>query len=85
MSEIAKCPMCGKNATEMLFGAGWAQTGFSCCGFSAHTIKKWNQYAAAMELAKKLKELSQCDINTQYAHIEKQVEAAERRVLEVFR
>jgi hypothetical protein len=45
----------------------------------------WKKYAAAMELASKLKELSQCDINTQHYHIEKQVEAAERRALEVFK
>jgi hypothetical protein len=57
MSVIAKCPICGKSATEMLFGAGWAQTGFSCCGFSACTIEKWNQYAAAMEHARATIEL----------------------------
>ena len=52
MSEIAKCPICGKAPVKMVFGAGWAQDGYKCCGHTANTLKQWNQYASAMELAK---------------------------------
>ena len=83
MSGIAKCPVCGNNPVV------WCRDDeerirIMCCRFVVYTTLGWNQYAAAMDLARKLKELSQCDINPQPFHIEKQVEAAERRVLEVF-
>ena len=83
MSEIAKCPVCGHDPNLIFYPPG--EEVFRHCGVEITHRKQWNQYAAAMELAKKLKELSQCDINTQHAHVEKQVEAAERRVLEVFK
>jgi len=52
MNGIAKCPVCGKAPVKMVFGAGWAQDGYKCCGHTANTLKQWNQYAAAMELAR---------------------------------
>lgn len=49
MSEIAKCPECGKTPTKMVFGAGWASDGYTCCGHSTDTIKQWNKYSIAMK------------------------------------
>ena len=81
MSEIAKCPCCGGELVMDEEGDA-----LHCCGcFFACEPKYIHRIAAAIELARKLKELSQCDINTQHTHVEKQVEAAERRVLEVFK
>ena len=81
MSEN-KCPFCGEAMIT-------TEDKIVLCENSdcATMFNEWDypKVAAAMELAKKLKELSQCDINTQHAHVEKQVEAAERRVLEVFK
>jgi len=48
----SKCPRCGKTPTKMVFGAGWAQDGHRCCGHTTDTALQWNQYAAAMELAR---------------------------------
>ena len=80
MSEIAKCPVCGETLSGHVDGVVECKGGcsFRCGGYALSRI------AAAMELAKRLKELSQCDINTQHAHVEKQFEVAERRVFEVF-
>lgn len=83
MNEIAKCPCCGEHAIYSYY-PHQKITKVMHCGTTCESVELWNRYAAAMALAKKLKELSQCDINTQHAHVEKQVEAAERRVLEVF-
>ena len=85
MSEIAKCPCCGSAMEETYLGYVCFNTSLeNPCSFRI-AKNRLPSVTAAMELAKKLKELSQCDINTQHAHIEKQVEAAERRVLEVFK
>lgn len=50
--KLQNCPMCGKQPKKMVFGAGWAQDGYTCCGHSTDTLKIWNQHAAATSLAK---------------------------------
>ena len=49
MSEIAKCPHCGKSAYARMVADDF---GYHHCGVSCDTAKLWNRYAAAMELAK---------------------------------
>ena len=56
MSEIAKCPLCGKapgwhdfDIEARIFGG---ERSYFCCGMKASTAVLWNRYAAAMELAK---------------------------------
>ena len=58
MSEIEKCPLCGKDVKKSIWRpeyegcAGSVVVTVRCCGMEAVGIKLWNQYAAAMELAK---------------------------------
>lgn len=54
MSEIAKCPICGGVPLDKweVTSARVFQTGQTCCGVDCNTNERWNQYAAAMELAK---------------------------------
>ena len=82
MNEIAKCPRCGETPKRIQYKAGGF--GHSCCGAEFFCTTYWNQYAAAMELARELTALSKCDLNNEHREIEKRVEKAERRVLEVF-
>ena len=85
MSEIAKCPHCKEAPTIFnYYGQGYEKS-YACCDVEIHGLRLWNQYAAAMELANKLKELSLCDLNPDHYYLEKQVEAAERRVLEAWK
>ena len=79
MSKITKCPVCGKAPVKMVFGAGWAQDGYKCCGHTANTLKQWNQYAAAMELAMKVHLFHNKD---GYLN---EINDAEQRVVEVFK
>lgn len=54
MKEIARCPHCNENPSE-LGRDSYSRVGISCCGVSIWTRDNpdhWNQYAAAMELAK---------------------------------
>ena len=57
MEEIANCPLCGKRPTKMVFGAGWAQDGYKCCGHTTDTMLQWNKCAAAMDAERRLVEL----------------------------
>lgn len=87
MGEIAKCPICGNQPIKMVFGAGWAQDGYTCCGNTTDTLKQWNQYAAAMEYAKKTAYWFGLPggVNHQEdSRAEKAMTDAETRVLEVF-
>jgi hypothetical protein len=58
MSEIAKCPLCGKDVKKSIWRpeyegcAGSVVVTVKCCGMEAVSVPLWNQYAAAMELAK---------------------------------
>ena len=58
MSEIAKCPLCGKDVKKSIWRpeyegcAGNVVITVKCCGMEALTVELWNRYAAAMELAK---------------------------------
>ena len=80
MSEIAKCPVCGNRLTDEIDGiiVCWSGCSFRCGGYALPRI------AAAMELARELTALSKSDLNNECREIEKRVEKAERRVLEVF-
>ena len=54
MSEIQPCPICGKHP---MFPPTYdpcepSPEAVECCGFVAYAAELWNQYAAAMELAK---------------------------------
>lgn len=80
MSEIMNCPVCGKAPVKMVFGAGWAQDGYKCCGHTANTLKQWNQYAAAMELAIATAAYFTLATEAGYSRLQK----AGDRVLEVF-
>lgn len=53
MSEIAKCPICGQVPLDKweVTSVRVFQTGQMCCGVDCNTNGRWNQYAAAMELA----------------------------------
>ena len=55
MSEIAKCPLCG-DEPNILFDLFDKREeypkGYSCCEVECRTLTTWNQYAAAMDLAK---------------------------------
>lgn len=83
MQEVANCPLCGEAAS--IFRLDDDPVTFSHCGMQANSVELWNRYAAAMELAKTLVLLSECDINPEHYKLEKQIEVAERRVLEVFK
>lgn len=78
MSE--KCPVCQTGALE-----DWNRKVRQCdsCDFRCNT-EDLPRIAAAMELAKELTALSKSDLNNAHREIEKRVEKAERRVLEVF-
>lgn len=81
MSEN-KCPFCGEAMITTEDKIMFCEN--SDC---ATMFNEWDypKVAAAMELAKKLVLLSMTDINPDHYEIEKQVEKAERRVLEVFK
>ena len=93
MSEIAKCPICGETPLDKweVTSARVFQTGQMCCGVDCSTNERWNQYAAAMELAKAIvkheSELAnENDQSGDYAEIAaRHVADMERCVLEVFK
>ena len=96
MNEIAKCPVCGKvpgwhdfDIEARIFGG---ERSYFCCGMKASTAVLWNQYAAAMELAKAEADASNAVWSVPLERLEPAVEAAEdmlfqakMRVLEVFK
>ena len=59
MNEIEKCPICGGVPLDKweVTSVRVFQTGQACCGVDCNTNELWNQYAAAMELAKAEAEL----------------------------
>ena len=90
MSEIAKCPLCGKDVKNTIWRpeyegcAGSVVVTVKCCGMEALTVELWNRYAAAMELAMEVLRLHKDDSKTAHQW-EFFVEEAEKRVLEVFK
>ena len=52
MSEIAKCPVCGETPMELVASFGKSFVAIACCGAEFRKKELWNQYAAAMELAR---------------------------------
>ena len=89
MSDIAKCPICGEEPEV------WCRVeevrSIVCCKHAAYSTIGWNQYAAAMELAKAIvkheSELAnENDQSGDYAEIAaRHVADMERCVLEVFK
>lgn len=101
MSEIAKCPLCGKvpgwhdfDIEARIFGG---ERSYFCCGMKASTAVLWNQYAAAMELAKTTRTLedAMAPLNSGKIKMGEALpairlamtdqKACEQRVLEVFK
>ena len=88
--EIAKCPLCGKDVKKSIWRpeyegcAGSVVITVKCCGMEAVGIELWNQYAAAMELAKTIVESENCKAEDEYKYQEF-VEWARQYVLEVFK
>jgi hypothetical protein len=79
----SKCPVCGKMPLKMVFGAGWAQDGYRCCGHTTDTILQWNQYAAAMELAKMEHALEHCEPQHEHEY-QFHVTVAREHLIKVF-
>lgn len=79
MNEIAKCPRCGELPRKRMYPA--SGIGFYCCGNESYGTTYWNQYAAAMELAKLTVQMKACRAycpEMAFLH-------AQDRVLEVFK
>ena len=93
MSEIAKCPLCGKDVKKSIWRPEYEGCADSvvvtikCCGMEALTIELWNRYTAAMEYAMKTAYwfgLPDGIHHPDNARAEKAMTDAETRVLEVF-
>ena len=96
MSEIAKCPVCGKDVKRSIWRpeyegcAGSVVVTIKCCGMEAVSVPLWNQYAAAMELARaevaiaKAMEVPLDRIDAALDAVDGWQENARERVLEVF-
>ena len=82
-----KCPMCGTEGWVIEYpddnGSGWFCNNKDC-SFSCNP-EDLPKMVAVMDMAKTLVLLSESDINPDHYELEKQMEAAERRVLEVFK
>ena len=85
MSEIAKCPVCGKmpDVYHAMTSPGQRLlVKIECCDHAVASplslIEKWNQYAAAMELAKAF---TAADALGEFSY---DLYTAQLRVLEVF-
>lgn len=84
MSE--KCPVCGGKPNK------WVDDGLSLfwghCGVTCEGRERWNKYAAAMEYAKKTAywfSIPDCKgYHEEDARAEESMDAAQKRVLEVF-
>ena len=92
MIEIAKCPLCGKDAKKTIWRpdyegcAGSVVVTVKCCVMEALTVELWNQYAAAMELAKTIVGSENCKAEDEYKYkYQEFVEWARQYVLEVFK
>ena len=95
MSEIAKCPCCGDGPdilVDLFDKHGKYPKGYSCCGAELAELDQWNQYAAAMELAKAEVAAFNAAFNVPLERLEAAIEASEdmlfqarMRVLEVFK
>jgi hypothetical protein len=78
VSEIAKCPICNGVPSKRQ----WIDmVDYVCCGIDCSGLKLWNQYAAAMELAKAHVVWSEENGNI---HEFNRLNRASMRVLEVF-
>ena len=94
MSEELKCPCCGGEhdvLIDLFDKHGKYPKGYSCCGAEFRELEHWNQYAAAMELAKavvkvnKIYHMPLIRIEGKLNDAAKAEDAAKERVLEVFK
>lgn len=60
MNAVEACPICRKLPVKMVFGAGYAQDGYRCCGHTADTREQWNQYVVALVLARLTYQIKTC-------------------------
>ena len=83
MGKFAKCPYCGD--APVTWGDDYGDIHIQCCDMHTTSGRKWNQYAAAMDLAKAYvafkTEIDPIMSNTLWPA----TRAAELRVLEVFK
>ena len=79
MPEVAKCPCCGKD--PIVDDEDFPNCAYSCCGQESSSLKQWNRYAAAMELA--IATAAYFTLATEAGH--KRLQEAGQRVLEVFK
>ena len=86
MSEISKCPRCEKHPDRIRFDAGGC--GYRCCGAEFCCATYWNQYAAAMELARsevnRAETIKHADSDEEIHAAHNEQQDALKRVLEVF-
>ena len=86
MSEVAKCPRCGETPKRIQYKAGGF--GHSCCGAEFFCTTYWNEYAAAMELARsevnRAETIKQTDSDEEIHAAHNEQQDALKRVLEVF-
>ena len=86
MSEIANCPVCGKEPTE----AGAIENGVfitenvACCDVWCGTVDAWNRYSAAMELSQLEVKFENCKSEDEHKYQE-MIEWAKKHILEVFK
>ena len=85
MSEIARCPICGEVPKLIFYPPG--EEVFRHCGVEITHRKTWNQYAAAMELVKRHKDLDNYKgVNPNIiTDLVNAITVAEHNVLEVFK
>ena len=96
MSDIAKCPICGKDVKKSVWRpeyegcAGSIVVTVKCCGMEAVGIELWNQYAAAMDYSRKTAAWFRIDPEKAGGRLadqlaEELMAEAQRKMLEVFK
>ena len=83
MNEIAKCPLCGEEPMELVAVFGRSLVAIACCGAEFRTREHWDQYAAAMELARSTVSYNHCAPHDESKHIDG-IQSATVRVIKVF-
>ena len=92
---VIPCPICKKDPGwddfDIECGLPYGERKYFCCGITAKSAKIWNQYAAAMELARalvKVHKVYRMPLILIEGQLNNAVEAeneAKERVLEVFK
>lgn len=75
-----------KSRLFLIITAKAMKKSYACCDAEIHGLRLWNQYAAAMELAKISVLFHKSKTTPSFmAHAREEIKKAERRVLEVFK